>query len=203
MPRKFKTLGLTLVAVFAMSAMWAASSQAAQLTSSSAPVSISGTQVGEHELTFSIGTFTCEEVTFSGTMSTTSTESLTLTPTYEGCFVAGLLPVSFDRTGCDFAFRIFGLDVDIVCPEGKHIDITIPSISCRITLLPQTISKTQLANLGGGIVGILKTLTSLTYRYDALSAGGCAGHGGEERSDGTYEGNSTIEAEGAALAYDP
>ncbi|HEV2791648.1 MAG TPA: hypothetical protein VGV69_10155, partial [Solirubrobacterales bacterium] len=67
MTRKFKTLGLVLAAVFAMSAVMASAASATEFTAASYPVTYSGTQEPTEPHVFTADGYetTCKDASFS------------------------------------------------------------------------------------------------------------------------------------------
>jgi hypothetical protein len=111
MIRKFKALGLALVAVFAMSAVVASAAQATAgtLTSEGKSVVITAEQVGEHELVLTshetepgkYANVKCKKATFTGT-GTLSEGATTVRahPEYKECSAFGQA-ATITTTGCD------------------------------------------------------------------------------------------------------
>jgi hypothetical protein len=153
MTRYLKALGLSVIAVCAMSAVAASGAQAV-----TAPHFTSATTPGEvHEHTILSGTseteanggvqkfkagatVECYHAHFAGTSLTGTDESLTIEAEYTGnktetlgtCETSGLV-THVNMEGCDFRLHAgvelaaaeFTGTVDVVCPEGKEIDIKI------------------------------------------------------------------------------
>lgn len=144
MHRNLKVLGLALVAVFAMTAVLASAAQAqVKATVGASPAILTG-EVIEHPTIGKSQTFTlsggqklsCEEVKATGTVLNGAT-SITASPTYSKCkAVIGTEThlVTVTMNGCDYLFHggveVSGttfkeVEVDLVCPEGKEVEIHV------------------------------------------------------------------------------
>jgi hypothetical protein len=115
MIRKFKALGLALVAVFAMSAIVASAAQATAgtLTAEGKTVIATAEQVGEHEFVLKDhetepGKFAntkCKKATFVGTAGVTDgATSVRAHPEYKECTAFGQ-PATITTTGCDYLLK--------------------------------------------------------------------------------------------------
>lgn len=145
MTRNFKTLGLALVVVLALSAV-AASAALAQANgelTSDGPVTLIGVQtggVGDNALTaFGFGVTRCGSAFYTGhTYNATphelvsgGPEAITITPHYGACTTQNL-PSTIDMNGCDYVIHLEGTNgvakysvkTTILCPEKQHITIT-------------------------------------------------------------------------------
>lgn len=150
MIRNLKTLGVALVAIFAMSAVVASAASAVtegQLTSDG-PVTLLGTETGEpqdNSLTFNGKVLTCPGTTYTGhkynvtphELIPNGAKTVTITPHYRNCVSSGPIPVTVDMNGCDYVFHLgekisehtYGITADIVCNGGGQITITAFSSS--------------------------------------------------------------------------
>lgn len=176
MKRKFKTLGLVMAAVFAMSAVSVSAASAAEFHAASAPVTLSGSQTTSHVFTTAAGTVTCKVATFSGTSSVKTTSEITMVPTYEGCTAFGFVEVPVHVKG-DYLFTANG-DIHIT---GKF-QITAPF--CTTTVEgPQTIKGgNSFANNAG------KTDVNVTTNAKGIAYDEC----GTPRTGATYTGGTTV-----------
>jgi hypothetical protein len=219
MSKKLGVLGLALVAVFVMSAVVASAAQAAKFDSGTGtyPTTITGEQisgpvtgvtVAKHEFKTAFGVFKCTPATFSGTLTAASSE-FTVAPTYgnttlgTGCTVAGVAGPVIHMNGCDYLFTagiavsgVTPIATHLVCPEGKHIVVTVKT-GCELTIFPQTFSETMISAKNGGGAGSAMTstdtidVTGITYEIDEAAAGQCPEHeskAGELLHGGTYKG---------------
>jgi hypothetical protein len=164
MIHKIKALGLALVALAALGALAASAAQAARLdVPGRENAVIRGEAVAGSGFTFSIPgdpAFECTVANLEGTIHQAPeikelTEA-TLTATYSGCQLGSLGQATFDMNGCKYTItgESNGSDpaltawFDITgCTTGKHIEITMPSIGCTITIFEQnTLSHLVFAN---------------------------------------------------------
>ncbi len=159
MIRNLKVLGLALMALVALSAVAATAASAANGTlTSDGPVTLTGTQVETTEKTndlTALGSYTiCPKSTYHGhkynvtphVLIPSGAETVTITPTYVNCTSSVLkLATTVKMNECDYVFHLqettgaadtYGILATVVCPVGKHIEVTIGSGAndCTITI---------------------------------------------------------------------
>lgn len=173
MKRKFKTLGLVMAAVFAMSAVSVSAASAAEFHAETAPVTLSGSQSSTHVFTTAAGTVTCKVATFSGSSSVKTTKEITMTPKYENCTAFGFISVPIDVKG-DYLFTANG-DIHV---NGEFL-ITTPG--CTTTVSKQTIKGGNSFSNGAGDVNVETNASGIAYNE-------C----GTERTGATYTGKTTV-----------
>ncbi len=208
MTRKFKTLGLCLVAVFAMSAVAATAAQAEKFTSASYAASITGEQIGAlpNEFEVTNAGVECGTATFSGTLAAAS-ETLTITPNYQNCLVGGSIPATVDMNGCDYLFHATGVktaSVDVVCPTTAggvtdKIVITVPATGCEIQVPEQNSLSTLHIHVEAGIGDVRVTVKvgKISYSQNAKCPGGV-----ESEKTGIYNGEVTLKGNNGAISMD-
>jgi hypothetical protein len=144
MTSNLKALGLSLLAVFAVGAVFASAATAKFEDEKNVKTVVTG----EGELVFSTKAapafaVTCQKSTFSGTEKLPAL-TLTLHPTFANCTGSGVTKV--DTTGCGLIFysetkkhmstdgkeEEFDSDVEVDCPNVKGIIIT--SSICNVTI---------------------------------------------------------------------
>lgn len=198
MTRKFKTLGLTLVAVLALSAMVAsAASAAGQYTAASYPTSGTGhSPAGNDVFKTEGGTVECT-ATFAATLNA-PTSKLTVVPTYTGCKAFGFAAATVEMDECDYTFEtpaktatshLWTAPVAVDCPAGK--EITVIAGNCEIRIPAQTpgghamIQAKTNTPASPDDVTVQATVTGITYTVvkDGFL---CPFAGTGERHDGTY-----------------
>jgi hypothetical protein len=207
MTRNLKTLGLSLMAVFAMSAV-AASAASAEMfvfTSAAEETTLSGSQVGATQITVDAGSASCETAKFSGTMTSDTVLEMSLIPTYSGCKFAGFTGTTIDMNSCEFVFGAvetegssYGVENRIDCAKStESIAITARIagvLKCTIHIGEQEgLKKISVSNEGSpkklrasiGLTGIKYSQT------EGVGAGKCAN--AENTTNGTYEGEEAIE----------
>jgi hypothetical protein len=140
MTRNLKTLGLALVAVFALSAVVASAASAQGKITSDGPVTGTGTEITPNKLTALGRTVECpgSTMTFHEYNVTPhkpvpdDATTATATPHYKNCTVPGVGPATVIMNGCHYVFHIggttgvadqFSATIDIVCPAGKVIEV--------------------------------------------------------------------------------
>ncbi len=207
MTRKFKTLGLCLVAVFAMSAVAATAAQAEKFTSANYPAAVPGEQVGAlpNEFEVTNAGVECGTATFSGTLAAAS-ETLTMTPDYTNCLIGGSIPMTVDINGCDYLLHVVGvkeLSTDVACPTTAggvtdKIAITIPATGCEIQIPEQTgLKKLTVKNEAAGDMLITLAITNIQYSQNAKCPGGA-----ESEKTGIYTGQVTLKGNNGAISMD-
>ncbi len=198
--RKLKAAGLAVLATCAISVVVAPAAQAGEFTAGAYPATITGIQVGPHELTTELGLMECG-AKFHGELAAAS-ENLTLTPTYGSSCEIGGDEVHVSRNGCDFLFhagKTLGMDEvegswDVKCPEGNMIDfeITEPMNVCHLGIPEQVglgeVTYTDRTNVMPKDVDIDFSVEGLVYELGP----NCPVAG--EFTNGAYAGRSTLRA---------
>jgi len=138
MIRKFKTLGLAMVAVLAMSAFVASAAQA-QYTASSYPTTAKATsEVGNDVFTTEGGTVECKSE-FEGTLSEASS-LLTVKATYTSCKAFGFVSASVNMNGCAYVFEQDGENSTLSTATVEcagNASITVVAGNCEIKIAAQ------------------------------------------------------------------
>jgi hypothetical protein len=213
MNRKIKAMGLTLVAVFALSAVAVSSASATppKFTASAYPASGGGSQIGTHKVTFDGFITTCEVATFSGTLVAASSE-ITIAPKYEKCKTAGVAS-TVTLNGCDYKFTLTTTGVpnlatvDLVCPAGQDITIDVgnpASPACIIHVTPFT--AVEHVKIENDHPGILATATAdipadKVHLTDTIPAS-CP-FNGDTTATAIYDGQVTMTAPGNTIDIGP
>jgi hypothetical protein len=142
MTRICKAFGLCLVGAFAIVAVAANAASATNFTAAKYPTTLSGTQTANHA--FQIGSLkvTCTTEKTTGVL-TTASETMSLSPSYEGCESAGT-KAEVKPNGCSYRLHAppSGSEegsADIVCPAGQSMVIT--ALTCTISTSAQVTLK--------------------------------------------------------------
>jgi hypothetical protein len=143
MTRKFKTLGVALFAVLALTAIAASSASAeGKITCSSYPCTITGeSAVGNSTFITEAGTVECKGHA-QATLAAASSE-ITITGTATNCKAFGFLNATVNTNGCDglsttpvqIAPDEWTARGHMLCPPGKVIELTAGT--CKVTIGPQ------------------------------------------------------------------
>jgi hypothetical protein len=148
MIRKIKVLGLTLVAVFALTAVASASASAAEFHSESSSTELNGAQQTENVFTVNNRTVKCKTATFAGSQSGTTASTVEVHPTYGNCTAFGL-ESTVTTTGCNYVLHSNG-ETDIVCAAGKQIEIEAAG-TCHVNVAGQSgLKSVSYSNVGSG-----------------------------------------------------
>lgn len=210
--RYLKTLGLAIVAMFAMGAVMATAASAQQgVFTTDGPATITGEEDPENPLVFAAGLgITCETEEFHAELSSAS-EDLTLFPNYELCSAPPFGGATVDMTGCDFnlydletneegPFGTYLATAALECPENKQVDIDVPAIGCRITVPAQNgLEHVKFWNTPGESsstddIDMLLTVGGITTTRENLGESTCAvGHA--HGTTATYSGGITLTGE--------
>lgn len=159
MLRSFKALVLAVLAALLVGAAVASAAFATpfSIKAEKVPTKWTAKQHGGTSVTGTdAGAISCAEITYEGDQTVTPASEISLTPTFSGCTALGFLNIPIDTNGCFYKFTAwtkvdgnFEGSTDIVCPEGKVIEVTAPG--CTITFGAQTGLKTvTFTNLGAG-----------------------------------------------------
>jgi hypothetical protein len=223
MTRNVKVLGLAVVAVLALSAVVASAAQAHMFRAASYPAFIHGDQDGGTHIFEIAGgrKFTCEEVTFTGTVASTAAaaEGVTVTPDYKKCHAKfplfeQKLPVTVTMNGCDFLFTTpetktppdeYTGKVHLKCPENKKIEIHVYENAtkhaedkslCTFSVGAKdnlgSITYHNKTNTPTSVNDV--TLTGLVTNIPYTRTSGTLANCGGATGESTYTGNSTVTA---------
>ena len=204
MKRKFKVLGVSLLAVFAMSTVAAQGAQGAGLTAESYPATLSGSQISTNVFKFTaLGLQAeCEVGKSSGSLASPGSLTITLSLFNEKCKAFGLAS-TIETEGCHFTTHIsfippsIRFSLDIECIAGKLIKFLAGIIGnrCEIQIGTQTgLSGGEAFNKAGPPKDVeLKTnITGITYKV-TKDEGTCPlSKVGETFKDGDFTGNVTL-----------
>jgi hypothetical protein len=168
MIRNLKTLGLSVVAVLALSAMVTSAAQAtignAQATIEGGKGFIHGKDEVAGTLTRNGRTVTCTSAHYKSNTVLNGDTSITITPEYTNCHSAGL-PATVTVNGCAFIFTFtadaghtFTAISHLECPPNKVVEIHVYSSHNNHT------AGTSLCTYHFGTVNINKTEVSLTNK---------------------------------------
>jgi hypothetical protein len=188
MIRKFKTLGIAMVAVLALSAVVASAASATNFTASKYPTSGTATsEKGNDDFNTEAGSVECKAHFHVGPLTEPS-ETVTVVPTYTECKAFGFLNATVNMNGCDYEFNVNG-NVKVLCPAGKSIIITAGT--CETTIGAQgPLSKVDLANSGTGI-SAQATVTGIAYTVTKDGIG-CPFSGTGAKTGATYTQNTAV-----------
>jgi hypothetical protein len=221
MTRNLKTLGLALVAVFAMSAVAASSASALHFVGGTGISKWDGVQVTTNVFTTNGVKTECDDATFTGTVAASTTTEQTVIPVFGKCrFASKTVNATIHMNGCAFILTIPNAPpasnpVHIECPTTKeggvthngidHTDliiVTVPGL-CEKTIPEQTPTSGGVVyetGTSGGKKDITMTanITGIHYTTHGL----CQMISGKPTdftwTDGTYTGKITFTGTNAA-----
>jgi hypothetical protein len=178
-----KALGLSLVAVLAMSAIVASAAQAGKLsTEGGGSTNIQADQIGGgHVFEVEGNKVTCSTAHFYSVAMTpkgSETEvevangatSITMHPEYKGCTAFGIINSTVTTTGCNYTIEapgneeagmVYKANIKLECEAGKKVEISAAGI-CEATVSEQTISS--------GLSFVNTTVSPMDTMFNALAA---------------------------------
>lgn len=175
-----------------------------------APTVLTGKQhVGATVIPLDAGFVSCAETTYTGEMTEAEPIEVGLTPAYAGCEFAGV-KATIDVNGCQYKLTPLAKEgpnfegsVDIVCPEGKKIEVT--GSGCTITIGPQLERKTATyTNVGAGAtreITVDFNLVGLAYEEHKVEPGPKCATNTVPTANGMYNGATLITGETATKVH--
>jgi hypothetical protein len=186
MTRKLKTLGVALVAVFALTAVMASAASAASYTASSYPTTGTGTSaIGNDVFTTEGGAVECA-AHFQAFLEA-ATSSLLVTPTYTSCKAFGFVEASV--TGCSYNFTATSTTsstVHVISP------CTIRASTCHVNVFAQgSLSSLATTNNASGDISVKANVSGIVYHVvnDGFL---CPFNGTGIKTGGTYKQGSAV-----------
>jgi hypothetical protein len=188
MIRKFKTLGIAVVAVLALSAVVASAASAANFTASSYPTSATASSAkGNDDFKTEAGSVECKAHFHVGPL-TAASETVTVQPTYSECVAFGFVGATVNMNGCDYDFKVNG-HVQLTCGAGKSVEITAGT--CKVTIGAQeTLKSVHLTN-GAGDITADAEVTEIPYTV-VTDGFGCPFNGTGAKTGATYTQNNPV-----------
>jgi len=201
MIRNLKVLGLALVAMLAMAAMGASAASAAEFHSEGSETILTGKQEALDVFSTTGGTVECDEATYVGSQTGTTTTTSKATPTYSKCTAFGFASASINTNGCEYQFHSNGT-VDIVnCKTNEGIIVTASLFGtqkCKVTVVPQTgINGITYTSIGSGTTREI-TIDVESNNVEYIEHGGTgfgACSSSTAQKNGEYEGSSVVTGE--------
>jgi hypothetical protein len=185
MIRKFKTLGIAMVAVLALSAVVASAASAANFTASTYPTSATASSAKGNDI-FSTegGKVECKSHFHIGPLAAAS-PSVTVDPTYTECQAFGFVTANVNMNNCDYTFFQNGV-VDVTCEAGEG-PITITAGTCEVQIHGsenEGLTSVELNNVHPNITAKAK-VTGIDYTV-TKDGFGCPFGGTGKRTGATY-----------------
>jgi hypothetical protein len=172
-----------------------------EISSVGYPAALLGTQIGTHTFASEAGAFKCTTATLSGTL-TKKVPELTVAPNYESCSF-GKFPATFKANGCTYNLRVgfelagseFDGLVDVNCPAGNMMTLTVPLTGCVVSLKPEKgLDEVKYVTTGGVD---FKVVFKLGFAYFVTKS--CA-IPVVEYTNGLYTGETTVKGNNGAVA---
>jgi len=196
MARYSKAFILALAMVSALSAGLSASASAKQqFHSETEETTITGSTKEKHTFNFGATSVVCSSSKFEATLTSKTSSELTMTPTYENCFIEPFekVPVGVNMNGCDYlvTFREEAptTQVHLKCPSAAGIHFNVGE--CEIEIAPQTLAGYSFQNTGEGMFRDFDMIE--TEVLFAFTAGGknCKGGAGKMSGKTTISGENS------------
>lgn len=203
MTRNLKTLGIALVAAFAMSAIGASSASASfpLFHTEAEDTVLTGSQgqlAALNVLTTDLGELKCKDVKYIGTQAGLTTSTMTLKPKFEQCQHAGENATVTEKS-CAFVFHLgestepIEAQMDIECVDGDQI--VVHTEECTTTIPPQSgLKKVTFTNEGEATTRSVIADLGLEEIHYVEHGAGCASET-ETTENGTYTGKITVTGE--------
>ncbi len=207
MRHNFKTLGITLLASFAVSSAAASAASATpQFHSEAGNTTLTGSQgaIEANVLTMDFGAMKCGIATFTGKMVAATSTTLALKPKYEKCKTAGIT-TDVTENECAYVFHLgentetLEAKMDLQCPDGKQLEIHAGF--CTIKVPPQAgLQQVTFTNEGEGSTRrIIADLSISGFQYVEHNPP-CAADT-LETENGAYSGEITLGGENGAQEH--
>ena len=162
MIRKFKTLGLALVAVLAMSAV-VASAASAQFTADKYPTTGTATSaLGNDDYKTEAGSIECASH-YEGTLNAASSTT-TLKPVLTGCKAFGFAEATINMNGCHYVLHRTSATTShltTTCPAGQVIRTTAGN--CEVTYAAQSPTGSITTTNAGNNITLKANVTGIAY----------------------------------------
>jgi hypothetical protein len=192
MGHKLKKLGVSLVAVLALSLAITSIAAAALFTSSSYPASYKGEGNPEEYgyVTVEAGTVKCKSGSASATLSSASS-TLSISGQAGGCSAFGFVEAKVVENGCTTLVHVkegsgdtYTGTGDLVCPEGKSVVTTASTCEMQVPSQTGSVTLEFTNNTPEGSVSV-KVKTS-HFKYNVTKDGFLCPFGGTgAKTDGT------------------
>lgn len=202
--KRHRRIYLGFAAAVLIALATSSSAAAADFHTSATSASLVGQQSTTHKITIDGSSFTCTTATFTGTSPGTKTfSSFELQPQYSGCTAFGFAGATISTTGCQFKFEANSEEMELKsCANGTGITIHVSAFfgttTCHVDIEnARWGANTKTNTPGHRILHFLTELKGLKYKVTE-SKGLCPLTKGKEATDGTYEGETLIDANGEA-----
>lgn len=152
-------MGGVLLAAMAVMAVGASAASALEFKSSSYPVVVEGSQVGQHTFTVDGQNVNCSTADFITPSQGGPATSIDVFATYEGCKAFGFVNATVNMNSCNYEFNepagnpIVG-SVDVECSSASIIEIKASTAfgTCVVTVGAQNgLNKNTYANNAGDV----------------------------------------------------
>jgi hypothetical protein len=207
MIRKFKMLGMALVAVLALTAVVASAASAASYTASSYPTTGTGeSAVGNGIITTEAGKVECR-THFEATLTAASSQ-LTAKAQVSECKAFGFLNATVSMGSCDYVFNqpqgsgdSYTATTNVACGSGS---IMVTAGTCKLTIGSQgPLSKVELTN-NTALEDVFVKLGITGIAYTVVTDGiGCPfiGTGAKTGATSTYHSAVTFDSTNGAVIH--
>lgn len=189
MTRNLKTLGLAVMAMFALTAVAASAAQAIEFHSEIENTTVTAsTEAGSNSVFDAAGSsISCASATFTGSQAAKTSPTLTVTPVYSNCTFLGVVGVPVETNGCQYTFNANG---EVAITGASCTAITFQAVGCKVEVGKQSgLKEVTYTNLGTGAgreVTVTPHVTGITY----TSSGLCPKNG--TFTDGNYTSGNAI-----------
>jgi hypothetical protein len=203
MIRELETLGLALVAAFAMSAVGAAAASAESFAfhSEVEHTTLLGAGVGTQQFTVDAGSTTCGGVEYEGTVTSQEFTEAALTPKFTSCTVDPAGTADITVNSCRYVLApvtksggTYKAKLSIACNEGDSVTVavTLAGVTkCTIHFPPQELGEVTVSEVSEGDIKVAAEIGGIDYSQTAgTGAGKCSQ--AEGTTNGTFKGEMVL-----------
>jgi hypothetical protein len=195
MHRKFKVIGIVLIAALATTAVSAAGAQAKSFHSETATTYFEGSQVGTNVFTTTAGTVKCKKTTLTGHITISITITISIHKNHSECTAFGQA-ATVTTGGCEETLNANGTVESLTGCTSGGVVVHVPSGNCTVTVPNQHFSGANVtyANEGAGTTRDILETADVTSKisYTVDGPGTICGTAGSYNQEGTYTGSITM-----------
>lgn len=197
--KRIQTLGLTLVAMLACSAVAASAASAHEFQINKETGAFKAKATTSQVFTFPAATVTCTEDTLSGSFSHFPVKTMILGAEYRNCSVAKWVGSTITMSAVEYEFLAEGgpTTAEVKLLKAFTITAKAPAGKCVMTIAAQGLKNVEYVNKSGVALGVNAKLTKITS-----SATGSLCTNYTNNTAGEFSGNNLLEVlNGGEIQY--
>ncbi|HET7121311.1 MAG TPA: hypothetical protein VFI17_08700 [Solirubrobacterales bacterium] len=200
--KHLRTLGLTAMAVLALTAIVDVSSASAKNFHSTNAGKIVSEIKNTHTFGLTGSTVNCNTIAFNGNANTNS-ETMVVHPEYSNCKAFGFLNTTVNTAGCNYRFNANLNTFDLEGCTGGGINFG--SSGCSVFYPNQTgingVTYTNTNTAPNRTLDIKTASTNLKFNVTSANMFGCPLTEGGKHNNATYNGDTGVMVEGSAETW--